>query len=221
MNLAEDRGYTYADYALWDDGIRYELIDGIAYAMASPSESHQRISRKLLVQLDNFLRGKTCEVFHAPFDVRLNFDTFDDTVVQPDLLVVCDKSKLDGKGVRGVPDFIIEILSPTNTQHDTRRKYNQYQAARVREYWIVNPVRRNVEVYILKNKKYVGRIYSDDDIIPVHALKGCQINLTDVFYDIESIDNIELEIRQKVVDAFREVGISDEQIEKAVKKLKS
>lgn len=217
-NLAEERRYAYKDYITWDDKTRYELIDGIAYAMASPSRLHQKISMELSRQLANFLRGKTCEVFHAPFDVRLNSDSFDDIVVQPDILVVCDISKHDGKSVKGAPDLIIEILSPFNKRHDTFVKFRQYQKAGVKEYWIVDPSRRIVDVYILKNGKYgVGTVYDDTDIIPVNVLSGCEISLADVFYDaIESEDDSELITKQRIIDAMKENGISDSQIEKII-----
>jgi Uma2 family endonuclease len=222
-NLAEQKRYTYADYIRWDNKTRYELIDGTAYAMASPSRTHQKISRKLVVQLDNFLRGKTCEVYYAPFDVRLNSDSFDDIVVQPDVFVVCDESKHDGKSVKGAPDMIIEILSPFNAQHDIITKTRLYRKAGVREYWIVAPRGRTVQVYILANGKYIVSDYNDGDMIPVHVLHGCEINLADVFYDTVESESagseIELAIRQKIIEAFKETGVSDKKIEKAVKKL--
>jgi len=152
-NLAQKPRYTYADYIKWDDSIRYELIDGVAYAMAAPSRLHQKISGEIFRQLSNFLKGKQCEAYAAPFDVRLNVDSYDDIVVQPDLLVVCDESKHDGQSVIGAPDFIIEILSPKNTKHDTDLKYRLYQKAGVKEYWIVNPFRRTVEVYNIACRK--------------------------------------------------------------------
>jgi len=221
MNLAEEEiKYTYKDYVKWNNKIRYELIDGVPCAMASPSRLHQTISRKLLVQLDNFLRGKTCEVFHAPFDVRLNAGSFDDIVVQPDLLIVCDESKHDGKSVMGAPDMIIEILSLANTRHDTNVKFRLYQKSGVCEYWIVDPYNKAVQAYVLKNEKYTGRIYRDDDVIPVYTLKGCQINLADVFYNtFEPEEESELVVRQRIIEAFRKVGVNDEQIEKAFKEL--
>lgn len=226
INLAEQRRYTYADYVTWKDDIRYEIIDGIAYAMASPSQEHQRISGKLYLQLGNFLRGKNCEVFHAPLDVRLNVNSFDDIVVQPDIFVVCDESRRNGKSVKGAPDLIIEILSPYNVRHDTFVKFRQYQKAGVKEYWIVDPIRRTIEAYILKNGKYgVGSVYRNDDTVPVHILEGCQINLTEVFYDdnIEIEEDDELEIRNKIIRALKASGVdmSDEQVEKAVKILES
>ena len=222
-NLAEERGYTYADYALWKGDTRYELIDGIAYAMAVPSPLHQKVSKKIFRQLDNFLLGKPCEAYYAPLAVRLNADDFDDTVVEPDLLVVCDESKIDIRGIKGAPDLIIEILSPFNTKHDTDRKFGQYQKAGVKEYWIVDPVRRTVEAYVLKNGKYgIGSIYRDDDIILVSVLKGCEINLAEVFFDI-GITESEADIRNNIIQALKSSGaeISDEQIEKAVKILES
>jgi len=142
------------------------------------------------------LRGKTFEVYYAPFDVRLNAYSFDDIVIQPDILVVCDKSKLDGKSVKGAPDLIIEILSPRNTRHDTVTKARLYRKAGVREYWIVDPNAKTVQICILENGKYVIHDYNDDDIIPVYTLKGCEINLSEVFYDtVEIDDDGESEIR--------------------------
>ena len=224
-NLAEEKRYTYADYVTWKGDTRYEIIDGIAYAMASPSQGHQRITKRLVRQLDDFLRGKTCEVFHVPLDVRLNVNSFDDVVVQPDVFVVCDESKRNGKSVKGAPDLVIEILSPYNVRHDTFTKFGQYQKAGVKEYWIVDPIRRSVEVYILKNGKYgVGSVYRADDIVPVSILEGCKINLAEIFYDsIEIEDAEESEMRDKIIQALKESGanISDEQVEKAVKILES
>ena len=223
-NLAEQRKYTYKDYVLWSGDIRYELIDGIAYAMASPSRAHQDISRELSGRLWQFLRGKPCEIYYAPFDVRLNFDSFDDTVVQPDILVVCDESKHDGKSVKGAPDMAIEILSPNNIKHDTFTKFWKYQQAGVKEYWIVDPNAKTVQVYILENGKYIVSGYTADDIISVHVLKGCEINLSEVFYDaVETEDDGESEIRDKIIQALKASGVSmsDEQIEKAVKILEN
>ena len=174
--------YTYADYVSWDDENRYELIDGIAYMMSAPSEVHQRVLRKLLRPLDDFLHGKTCEIFLPPFDVCLNAaGDKDDTVVQPDLIVVCDKSKLDGKRCNGAPDMAVEILSPSNRKHDTVWKFNKYLQAGIHEYWMVDPDAKTVQVCILNGGKYDTKDYSDTDTIPVHVLDGCIINMQEVF----------------------------------------
>jgi len=179
----ESRYYTYADYCTWDDDARYELINGESYLMSpAPTTAHQEISVELLKQLSNFLTGKPCKVFHAPVDVRLDADKADDTVVQPDILVVCDLSKLDGKSVRGAPDFIIEILSPSSYRRDLFIKLNKYMQAGVREYWVVNPEIRAVSAHILKDGVYMISAYGDEnEAVPVHVLEGCVINLKEIF----------------------------------------
>ncbi|MCL1917385.1 MAG: Uma2 family endonuclease [Peptococcaceae bacterium] len=176
---------TYADYAGWDDSVRYELIEGMAYMMTAPSWIHQSISMSLATQIHNFLHGKPCKVFAAPFDVRLNADGNDDTVVQPDLVVICDRSKLSGSGCLGAPDMVVEILSPSNARYDILVKFQQYQKAGVREYWIVDPERRVLSVHVMENGKYFSNTYGDTDIVPVHILEGCQITMQDVFEAVE------------------------------------
>jgi len=184
MSLAEKIRYTYADYLEWDDDVRYELIEGVPYAMAAPSQAHQEISGGLFGQLWQFLKGKRCKVFHAPFDVRLNAESFDDVVVQPDLLVVCDRSKLDGRGCVGAPDMAVEILSPSNTKHDVFVKFRLYQKYGVREYWVVDPGGRTVSVHTLENGRYFTAVYGDADAVPVYVLEGCEIDLADVFAEV-------------------------------------
>ena len=174
---SKNERYTYADYLTWDDDVRYELIDGVAYLLASPSRKHQDISRELLLSIGNHLKGKSCMVYHAPFDVRLDADT----VLQPDLLVVCDKSKLDGKACLGAPDLVIEILSASTVQRDRVSKYHKYLQAGVREYWIVEPEGRVVDVFTLEDGKYIHYAYSDSDVISSHVLEGCDVNLAEVF----------------------------------------
>jgi len=180
--LPEYKRYTYDDYCEWADDKRWELIDGVPYAMSAPSLAHQEISGNLFNQLYNFLKGKQCKVFAAPVDVRLNVDFGDDTVVQPDILVVCDKSKLDdGKSVLGAPDLVIEISSPSTSLRDRVLKLNRYLQAGVREYWIVDPEDQSVSVHLLKNNEYVINACGGDESIPVHVLEGCVIELPDVF----------------------------------------
>ena len=173
--------FTYSDYQKWDESIRYELIDGVPYALAAPSISHQRIHRKLTRILTNFLEGKTCELFYAPTDVRLNPFSDDDTVFQPDIFVVCDQSKLDERSCNGAPDFVIEISLPTTAHFDMFDKYQKYLKAGVKEYWTVNPVTKTINVFILKNGKYIPTLYGENDIIPSVVLEGCNITLSEVF----------------------------------------
>ena len=179
----EMESYNYADYCEWDDNGRWELIEGVPYAMApAPNRRHQEIVGILHVELFNFLKGKMCQVFVSPFDVRLNADQEDDTVVQPDLLVICDPEKLDDKGCKGAPDLIIEILSPATAKYDRLVKFNQYQKARVKEYWMVDPETETVQVCVLGDRgQYEIFAYGNEDRIPVQVLSGCEINLQDVF----------------------------------------
>lgn len=183
MQLPKDRKYTYADYLTWDDGNRYELIDGVPYMMApAPSPDHQRISYNLVMQIGGYLKGKTCEVFYAPFDVKLN----DDTVVQPDIAIVCDKSKIDKAGCKGAPDMVVEILSPSTIRQDQVTKLNKYRESGVREYWIVSPESRSVQACLLDHGNYIIHGYTDADIIPVSILEGCTIDLGSIFPSAES-----------------------------------
>ena len=184
----EERRYTYADYCTWDDGERWELIDGIAYAMApAPSDGHQSVSGEILFQLSGFLRGKPCKVRSAPYDVRLNADGEDDTVVQPDIVVICDSNKITKTGCVGAPDLVIEILSPSTAKHDTHTKFITYKRAGVREYWIVNPETGIVATHILANGEYISHPYGETDTVPVHVLEGCYISMREVFADIAEL----------------------------------
>ena len=185
--------YTYEDYCTWDDEIRYELIDGIPYVLSAPLRKHEDISGSLFYQLYGFLKGKPCKVYDAPFDVRLDIRLKDerplneqddarfDTVVQPDILVVCDKSKLDDKGCKGAPDLVMEILSPSSKRKDMLIKFNKYLQCGVREYWIIDPESKVVTVNILDNGKYYSTSYEETDSVTVSVLDGFQMNLEDVF----------------------------------------
>lgn len=175
------RKYTYEDYINRPDDERYEIIDGVIYMMSTPLRIHQKIIMNLLSYFVNFLDDKPCEVYCAPFSVRLNPNTGDDTVVEPDIVVICDLSKLDDRGCNGAPDLVIEILSPSTSWYDRGRKLKKYFQVGVRECWIVDPVDKLVAVHILKDGEYIHRPYDIDDIVPVHVLDGCAIDLKKVF----------------------------------------
>ena len=177
-----DERYTYADYTGWDAESRYELIDGKAYMMSSPTATHQRILGSFFLQFNSFLVGKQCVVFFAPFDVCLNAKgDEDDTVVQPDLIVVCDKSKIEKKRCNGAPDLIIEIVSPSTSRHDRITKLNKYLQAGVKEYWIADPDDQAVTVHMLENDRYVISAYEGNETISVNILDGCSIILPHIF----------------------------------------
>jgi len=155
--------YTYADYLLWQFQERVELIKGKIFKMSpAPSRGHQKVSLKLTRELDKVFINHNCELYIAPFDVRLvNFKKSSAenqifTVVQPDLCVVCDLEKLDEKGCLGSPDLIIEIVSKGNSKKDLTIKYDLYEENGVQEYWIVNPSEKDVHIYTLSNGKYTG-----------------------------------------------------------------
>ena len=178
----EDKLFTYLDYESWDDDERYELIDGIAYMMSAPSMEHQNILGELFKQLAIFLTGKPCRVFVAPCSVCLfGKGDIEKTVVQPDIFIVCNKSILEKKRCNGAPDMIIEILSPSTSKMDLFIKLNNYQKAGVREYWIVDPDTKAVNVHILENGHFTITQYENGDTIAVTVLDGCKITLADVF----------------------------------------
>ena len=180
-----DRGYTYADYASWDDDKRWELIDGVAYAMSAPVTAHQAISGELFLQISSFLKGKPCRVFAAPYDIRLNADETDDTVVQPDITVICDRAKIDEKGCKGAPDLVIEILSPSSARHDRLRKFHAYRKAGVPEYLIVDPDTRMAEACVMVDGHYSMARYDDTDLVPLHTLPGLSLSLPEAFAEMD------------------------------------
>ncbi len=180
--------YTYADYMKWSEDRRWELLDGRAYDMSpSPSTEHQRLFRRLFVQIANQLEGGKCEVFSAPFDVRLpRADEADEkvsTVVQPDIVVVCDPAKLDRKGCRGAPDWVVEIVSASSASHDLIRKLNIYESHGVAEYWIVQPFYRIVMVYSLNAQGMYSapKNYDSDKRVRPNVLPEIEIDLGLVF----------------------------------------
>ena len=184
---AEKERYTLADALAWDEQDRIELIDGYPVMMAPPTRAHQKISGELFGQLRDYLKGKKCEVYHAPFAVR-PFERDGerpedvDTMVEPDISVVCDPSKLDDTGCKGAPDLVMEILSPSTTRHDKFVKFNLYQRAGVREYWIVDPADKTVQVFVLEDGRYSAKDFgAAGDMVRVNVLEDCTIDLSQVF----------------------------------------
>ncbi|MCL2435133.1 MAG: Uma2 family endonuclease [Lentimicrobiaceae bacterium] len=190
LNLDLSKRYTYADYLTWFDDVRRELIDGFIHIMSAPNELHARISFNLVLWAGTFFRKRKakCRIYHAPFDVRLPVEGSkeDDEiydVVQPDICVICDLSKIDEKGCIGAPDLIVEILSPSTSKKDRTLKFNLYEKAGVREYWMISPKTGRLHVFILQpNGKYdAGTIYEYDQKASVHIFEGMEINLKDLF----------------------------------------
>ena len=180
--------YTYADYLQWKFEERLELFRGKIFKLSAPNTRHQDISRNILVPIALFLKKKSCKVFAAPFDVRLpvkNKKKDDEvtTVVQPDICVICDETKIDSRGCCGAPDLMVEILSPGNSKKEIRLKYELYEEAGVKEYWIVNPVEENIVVFILnEERKFCGlKMYASGDTIESLAVSGLKINLNEIF----------------------------------------
>lgn len=187
--------YTYADYLTWQVGDMRELIQGRIFKMSpAPGSLHQKVSGELFRQLANFLKGKRCHVFSAPFDVRLPLssklkaDQEIITVVQPDLCVICDATKIDERGCLGAPDWIIEILSSSTSSKDLREKFDVYEEAGVSEYWVVHPQEQTLLIYTLDaSGKYVGILkpYIRTDRVSSLTLPGLTLSLEEVFPELE------------------------------------
>jgi Uma2 family endonuclease len=184
----EKKKFTYGDYLTWPEEERWEIIEGIPYAMTpAPSRAHQEILVDLLRQISTFLLEAACRVYAAPFDVRLpeagEADADIATVVQPDLAVICDSSKLDERGCRGAPDFIIEIISPATAVKDQIHKVALYEKHGVREYWLVHPTDRLVTIRLLGTDGRYGPplIHEATGTLPVATLPGLEIDLDAVF----------------------------------------
>ena len=190
LDLDETQRYTYADYLTWRDDRRRELINGFIHLTSAPSELHARLTHLMSWLMESFVRKRKrkCRIYHAPFDVRLplNRETEDDKiydVVQPDICVVCDLSKLDEKGCIGAPDLIVEVLSPSTLKYDWNYKFNLYEAAGVREYWIVDPIAKVVNAFLLQpDGKYdLGTVYEYHQKAPVYIFEGLEIDLKELF----------------------------------------
>lgn len=181
-----EQKYSYADYLTWDENERWEIIDGVPYMQAAPSRVHQEISGELYLQFGTYLKGKPCKVYHAPFCVRLDIEKDDNdikNVVEPDITIVCDSSKLDERGCKGSPNMIVEILSPSTGKKDRVDKFNKYEKSGVTEYWVVEPDQKLVSVFLLQSNGRYGRpeMYTEEDKIKVSLFPDLEIDLKPVF----------------------------------------
>ena len=187
MDEKATRKYSYADLLAWPEQPRYELIEGDLIMMASPSVVHQVISMRITNVIFNYLRGKTCQVFNTAIDIRLFAGKDDapetiDTVVQPDIFIVCDRDKLDKRGCNGAPDMVAEILSPSNWQYDLWTKLRLYEKAGVSEYWIIDPETKTLAVYLSGENGFRSPIlYARTAKVKVEVLDDCWIDLEEVF----------------------------------------
>ena len=188
LESEENGHYTYADYLTWEGTERYEIINGEAYMMASPSVEHQAILMELSIQFGSWLKGKPCQVFAAPLDVRLfpEDDNSDDTIVQPDLLIVCDKSKLGKGSVNGPPDIVVEILSPSATSKELLLKFNTYLNVGIREYWVIDPEQKIVHIHVYENGHFISSGYKFNAKITSTVLKGFEVDLQSFWTAVES-----------------------------------
>lgn len=182
--------YSYADYLSFKFNERIEILKGFIYKMSpAPSRKHQKFLRNITELFFISFKNKPCEIYFAPFDVRLPHKKSDSNkeifnVFQPDLCVICDLSKLDDKGCSGAPDLIVEVLSPGNSDKEMKIKFEIYESAGVREYWIVQPEYENVLIYVLESDKFIGKYpYNDKNLINSFIFPELQINLGSIFKD--------------------------------------
>ena len=184
---SEKMRYTFADVLTWEENERIEIIDGEAVMMAPPVRVHQEISMELSWKLRSYLDGKACKVYTAPFAVRLFEKDGEgpedvDTMVEPDIAVICDPAKLDKYGCRGAPDMVVEILSPSTQRQDRFIKFGLYQRAGVREYWIVDPENKCVQSFWLEDGRYAVKEFgAAGDKMRVNVLEDCFIDLSEIF----------------------------------------
>lgn len=183
--------YTYADYLTWDMEEMVELIKGKVFkkSAAAPRRIHQWLAGNLYTEMNLFLKGKKCQAYIAPIDVRLPVKSKRDdkiyTVVQPDIFVVCDPAKLDDRGCIGAPDLVVEVLSPGNKQLELQHKFEVYESSGIKEYWIVDPDSQILLVYTLKDGKYqASRLMTYGDKVKSSVLKGFELDLGEFFADI-------------------------------------
>jgi Uma2 family endonuclease len=174
-----EKRFTYAEYRKWDDSERWELIDGVPYNMTpAPTTRHQSILTKLVSRIDAFLAGKTCKPFVAPTDVV--FDEYN--VVQPDLLVVCDLSKITEANIQGAPDLVVEILSPATSRKDRREKMALYERFGVREYIVIDPANETVERFVHVDGHYGSPdVFGWDEAMTTSVFPELELKLWEIF----------------------------------------
>lgn len=180
------KSYSYSDYLLWKFKERVEIIKGKIMEMSpAPTRFHQRISMKLTIEFSKAFDNHSCQLYAAPFDVRFPDENGKiKTVVQPDLCVICDLSKLDDKGCIGAPDLVVEILSPGNTRKEMKNKFELYEEQGVKEYWIVYPDTQNIQIFVLKDGKYIGiQPVAEGDIVTSVVFPGLSFS-TASLYDL-------------------------------------
>ncbi len=182
--------YTFKDYLSWKFSEKVELLKGYISKMSpAPSSGHQNIAGQIYKEIGLYLKGQLCKSFFAPFDVYLPSIKGDgQTVVQPDICVVCDVTKIEKKGCVGSPDLVIEILSPGNVKKEIKDKYEIYQEAKVKEYWLIYPAEQVLQVYILEKDKYIGlRPLTTGDIYKSKVLKDFEISVETIFEGSEGL----------------------------------
>lgn len=187
-DLDLNKSYSYADYLTWQFDEYVELIKGKIFQMSpAPRAMHQRVQGKIYNRIYNYLENKKCEVFVSPFDVRipLKNQKSNDTVfsvVQPDICIVCEESKIDEKGCNGAPDFIAEILSPSTMRKDANEKYSLYEEAGVKEYWLVWPEDKAIQIFDLENGVFVKRgLYEFEGKVFIKSIGEFELDLKDIF----------------------------------------
>ena len=183
--------YTWDDYRQWPDDERWELIEGVAYAMTpSPASRHQTMQMEMSRQMANFFRNHRCRPFAAPMDVKLS----DEDVVQPDILVVCNRKQIKPTHIEGAPALVVEILSPSSQEHDRIRKTRLYARAGVKEFWIVTPLPSSVEVLVLDGKTYrLQAVYGKDEVLASARFPELKLHLAEVFdFPLEPGEEIQM-----------------------------
>jgi Uma2 family endonuclease len=197
QQLDFSQSYTYTDYLTWRFRERVELIMGKIFKMSpAPSSQHQHIVSVLTALFFQFLKGTPCTVFPAPFDVVLPIGSHEDTVVQPDVTVVCDRSKITTQGCIGSPDLVVEVVSKSSVKHDLHEKFQVYEQAGIREYWIIHPTDKSLIIFVLNQagKYQPSKPLTRGDIAFSTTLSGFQMDLNELFSDVVAEPEVDYEM---------------------------